>query len=161
MLHKIKDLMHNKGFIELAKYGVFGCITTGINLGLFFIMTKAGMYYLLSNSLSYCIAVVVNYIFNYRYVFHDKGEKQHWKWKEFFKFFLVRLGSLLADNTLFFILVSLLHVNVYVARIGLSIAVILATYVVNKLFVFKKSTPSDSDRADRKFTKDRENADKI
>jgi putative flippase GtrA len=62
---------------------------------------------------------------------------------------LLRIVSLAVDNSLFFVLVSLLKFNVYVSRVGLSITIILATYIINKLFIFRDApnpTSSDGDK---------------
>jgi putative flippase GtrA len=138
-MKKLRKLFHSDEFIELLRYGIFGCITTGVNLGLFFILKKIGLYYLLANSISYCIAVIINYLFNYKFVFNKNGKQdKHWNWVEFAKFFAVRMVSLLVDNALFYFVVDILHVNIYIGRIALSIIVIIATFIVNKLFVFKQ-----------------------
>lgn len=55
--------------VELFKYGIYGVITTIINLALFFGLEKIGVYYLAANTLSYIIAVVINYFLNKKYVF--------------------------------------------------------------------------------------------
>ena len=123
--------------IELIKYGFFGAVTTAINLLLFALLKEMGMYYILANTLSYIVAVVINYFFNQRYVFEaaaQKGTKQ--AQTQFYKFVFLRIVSLAVDNALFYLLVTLLHLPVYPSRIGLSLAIILATYFINKVFVF-------------------------
>lgn len=136
---KVRRLIHNPQFIELIKYGFFGGITTALNLILFVVLEKAGIYYLLANTIAYFIAVVVNYYFSYKFVFERVDESlRRWNWKEFIAFLSVRIGSLLVDNALFFVVVDIMHVNVYLGRILLSMAIIMGTYVINKIFIFKK-----------------------
>lgn len=124
-----------RNIIEFFKYGFWGTVTTGINLLIFFWLENLGMYYIIANIVSYIFAVFVNYILNKKYVFksdpsEDKDSKQ------LIKFFSVRLGSLLIDNMLFYLLVSTLHYNVNFSRVFLSLVIIIATFGVNKLFVF-------------------------
>lgn len=128
-----------KRFWELIKYGFFGAITTGINLILFFILEYVGVHYIIANTIAYFIAVVINYVFNRNYVFEkETGASKSETTRQFIKFVIVRLASLLVDNSLFYILVDVLGINVYISRIGLSVGIIMATYVINKLFVFNK-----------------------
>lgn len=124
-----------RNIIEFFKYGFWGAVTTGINLLAFFWLESLGMYYIVANIVSYIFAVFVNYILNKKFVFKsdpsvDKASKQ------LIKFFTVRLGSLLIDNMLFYLLVSILHYNVNISRVFLSLVIIIATFGVNKFFVF-------------------------
>lgn len=123
---------------ELISYGIFGCITTLINLVLFYLFTEAGLYYLWSNTISYIIAVIINYVCNIFFVFPSSAKSGKGQWLQLAKFVSLRLFSLLIDNALFYIIVSVFGFPVYISRIMLSAAIILFTYVINKLFVFSK-----------------------
>lgn len=125
--------------VELIKYGFFGGITTLINLALFFLFTQMGMQYIIANTISYIIAVIINYFLNQFFVFKTTGKPTAKKRTEFINFFLVRLGSLCVDNVLFFIVVDVFNINLYFGRITLSLLIIMLTFIVNKKFVFKKS----------------------
>lgn len=135
-LDKIANMKEK--IVELVKYGIYGGITTIINLVLFYIFNELNMYYLLANAISYIIAVIINYILNKLYVFETNNNSMKQNFIEFIKFMFVRLGSLVIDSFLFYVVVDIMKINVYVGRIGLSIIIILLTYVVNRLFVFKK-----------------------
>lgn len=124
--------------IEIFKYGIYGILTTFINLLLFFVLENIGVHYLSANTFSYVIAVAINYVLNKKYVFKTENYSKTEGWVEFFKFLAVRMISLLIDNGLFYFVVDVLNVNVYVGRIVLSIAIIMLTFVVNKVFVFKE-----------------------
>lgn len=120
---------------EFVKYGFWGAVTTGINLGAFFILESMGLYYIIANIVSYIFAVFVNYFLNKKFVFNtDSSENKNSN--QLYKFFTVRLLSLLVDNLLFYLLVSTLHFNVNISRVFLSLFIIIATFGVNKFFVF-------------------------
>lgn len=128
-----------KMFLELVKYGFFGCITTGINLILFFVLENAGIFYIAANSISYIVAVIINYIFNQRFVFQDNYDRnKNDKKIQFIKFVVIRMACLAVDNGLFYLLVSILTFNIYASRIVLTIFLILVTYSINRRFVFNK-----------------------
>lgn len=130
--------MRNR-LIELIKYGMYGCITTAINLILLYAFIKElGMHYLLSNSVAYSIAVVISYILNKKYVFKTDGGTINNTKIEFIKFVSVRIVSLFADNALLYFIVDVLKINLFVGKILSSVIIILSTFVLNKVFVFKK-----------------------
>lgn len=120
---------------ELIRYGICGGITTGINLGLFYLMTRWNMYYIPANLLSYYIAVMVNFILNYRYVFQLSEETD--KIPMLKKFVGLRTISIAVDTVIFWILVSVLQGSLYLSRVGLSVAMILINFVWSKQKIFK------------------------
>jgi len=127
-----------KRIIELIKYSFFGGLTTVINLALFAILEQAGMNYILASSISYVVAVVINYFFNKQYVFGTVKKSKKESRTQFIKFISMRFISLGIENALLYLLVSVIGIQVYVAKITLSIVIILLTYVANKRIIFKK-----------------------
>ncbi len=122
---------------ELIRYIFFGAITVGINILLLKIFIDLGVYYILSNIISYFIAVVINYIFNKYYVFKNfETKKTKVINKQFLKFIGMRMISLILDNFLFYICVSILQYPIYLSRIVLTIIIIALTFIINKFFIF-------------------------
>ena len=124
MLSKIRQ------YFELIKYCFFGGITTLLNLALLYVFVEMGM--------NYIVAVVVNYVFSVFFVFEEKAEGVKQNIVQFGKFCSVRIGSLVLDNALFFLCVSVLGAPLWPSRIILSAAIIVGTYLLNKVFVFIK-----------------------
>lgn len=121
---------------QAVKYGLFGAITTGINLVLFYILDKCGIYYLLANGIAYYIAVLVNYFFNYYFVFEHKKESVNTLVNKLMQFIGLRTVSFIVDSFIFFILVSVIRGDKYICRIGLSITIILINYLWSKKKIF-------------------------
>ncbi|MFC3750512.1 GtrA family protein [Paenibacillus sp. GCM10012306] len=117
------------------KYGFWGAITTGINLLLFFLLERLGLYYIIANIISYVLAVLVNYILNKKFVFITASNEKK-NSSQLLKFFAVRLVSLFIDNLLFYLMVTILKYDVNISRVALSFVIIIATFGVNKFFVF-------------------------
>lgn len=92
----------------------------------------------MANSVSYAIAVIINYIFNKKYVFKTENSSLSSTRKEFIKFVFVRIASLLADNMLLFLIVDIIKMNLLIGKILSSLIIILSTFILNKIFVFKK-----------------------
>lgn len=124
-------------FIELIKYGFWGVVTTAFNLIIFYIMIQMGIYYIVTNVVSYFMAVILSYYLNNKYVF--KQEKQQSGWVKLAKFSAVRVAAIVADSALLVFLVSYLKFNLMFSRIFLSLFIILVTYIFNKIFVFSSN----------------------
>ena len=126
-----------KQIVEIFKYGISGTITTFINLYLLKVFIDFGMYYILANIISYTISVVVNYILNQRYVFSNsaRGNTLEAR-KQFLKFLIMRLLSLIIDTVLFYVAVSVFKFPIYWSRLILTIVIILITFILNKWFIF-------------------------
>ena len=130
-------IFKNKALREAILYIFCGGVTTAINLAIFYGLTELGVYYLISNTVGYYIAVIINYVLNDRLVFNqNKMTGKNGKVK-LIKFIFLRTGSLLVDNALFYILVSIIGFHVYITRICLSIAIILVNYIWSKYKIFK------------------------
>ena len=81
---------------ELIRYLFFGAITVGINILLLKLFIDLGVYYILSNIISYFIAVIINYIFNKYYVFKSfEIKKTKIINEQFLKFVGMRVVSLI------------------------------------------------------------------
>lgn len=125
--------------MEMIRYAFFGGITTVINLALFYLGMEIGLSYIVANVTSYIIAVIISYFLNNKFVFkEDEGNDA----KKMIKFCVVRLGAIVVDTGLLALLVNLIDANVFYIKIILSITIIMATYVVNKCFVFNSSLKS-------------------
>lgn len=123
---------------EIFRYGVVGIITTAVNLFLLKILIELGMYYILANTISYTVGVILSYFLNQQYVFLDSSKNGKKAKEQFFKFFILRIVSLLVDNFLFYFLVTILGFQIYWTRLFLTFAMILGTFIFNKWFVFKQ-----------------------
>ena len=122
---------------ELIRYLFFGAITVRINILLLKLFIDLGVYYILSNIISYFIAVIINYIFNKYYVFKSfEIKKTKIINEQFLKFVGMRVVSLILDNFLFYICVSILQYPIYLSRIVLTIIIIALTFILNKFFIF-------------------------
>lgn len=132
-----------KKYLELMKYAFWGCVSTGINLGILFgLITFTDIHYIVANTVAYIIAVIVSYFCNRKFVFHSRKKMT----EEFAGFFLVRLVSLAFDNGCYYVLVDFMGLNVYVSRIFLSLFIIGGTYIINKLLIFKGGDRGEKDK---------------
>ena len=134
MLNKLLNLY--KKYKEIINYLIFGVLTTLISIVTFAIFTKVfHIDYLISNVLSWIIAVLFAYITNKIYVFESKSKKNI---KEITSFFFFRIISLVMEMIILYVFVDILHIDDLVTKIIAQIIVIVSNYVFSKVFVFKK-----------------------
>jgi len=120
----------------MVKYMIWGTVTTAINLILFFLLDKLGIYYLLANTAAYFTAVIINFLLNYFFVFERKKELRNDVLKKFFAFIQMRIASFALDSGAFFFMVSVLDLPKYPCRIGLSFVIILFNFFWSKRKIF-------------------------
>ncbi len=159
---KLVDKLVTREFIT---YVVFGILTTVVNLVTFYITKKIfisiewngvfnallgnagfekalallgeGTDYLDATLIAWLVAVIFAFVTNKLIVFESKSWKPAVAGKEFAGFMGARLFSLLVELLCMFIMVTLLSINDFVAKIIVGILVIIINYVFSKLIIFK------------------------
>ena len=129
-----------KKYKEIINYLIFGGLTTLVSIGTYAIFTKIfNIDYLVSNVLSWIIAVLFAFITNKLFVFESKSKDKKLISKEITNFFFFRIVSLVLEMVIMYVFVDLLAINDLITKIIAQIIVILANYIFSKVFVFKKS----------------------
>ena len=126
---------------EIAVYIIVGIIATIVSWGVYYIISKfldsSNPVYLTVNTiLNWTAGVLVAYPMNRSWVFKSKSPE---KGKEFLKFVLERVATLIIEEIVMIVLVDILGVNQYISKYAVaSVLVIILNYVFSKVFVFKK-----------------------
>lgn len=123
---------------ELLMYGIFGVLTTLINIVCFFLLDKMHVNMYMNNTISWIISVLFAYVTNKIFVFESKD--CHFKviLKEGASFFLFRLLSYLIDMLDMYVMVDVFLLSKMFAKIASNVIVIIVNYIFSKLFIFKK-----------------------
>lgn len=125
-----------KKYKEIINYGIFGVLTTLVNIISYFILAKVfGIQYLISNVIAIILSILFAYITNRIFVFESKNKNII---KELVLFFYYRLISSIIDMSIMYIFVSVLKFDDMIIKIISNVIVILLNYVFSKLFIFKK-----------------------
>ena len=134
--------MFNKLFVlykkykEIINYLIFGGLTTLISIITYALFAKVfHIDYLISNVLSWVLAVLFAYITNKLFVFESKSKKDI---KEITSFFFFRIVSLVMEMIILYVFVDMLHIDDLITKIIAQVIVIVSNYVFSKVFVFKK-----------------------
>ena len=125
-----------KKYKEIINYLIFGGLTTVVSIATYALFAKVfHIDYLISNVLSWILAVLFAYITNKIFVFESKSKKNI---KEITSFFFFRIVSLVMEMIILYIFVDMLHIDDLITKIIAQVIVIVANYVFSKVFVFKK-----------------------
>ena len=125
-----------KKYKEIINYLIFGGLTTVVSIVTYALFAKVfNIDYLISNVLSWVLAVLFAYITNKIFVFESKSKKNV---KEITSFFFFRIISLVIEMIILYIFVDMLHIDDLITKIIAQVIVIVANYVFSKVFVFKK-----------------------
>lgn len=135
----MKDIF--KEYREIISYLFIGVLTTIVSLASYYILTTLflspnnAISLQIANIISWIISVLFAYITNRKYVFLSSDKNIL---KEFGKFTLSRVTTLLIDMALMFIFVSILHFNDKLIKIIVQVVIIVLNYIFSKLLVFRK-----------------------
>ena len=139
MKDKLLDLY--KKYEEIINYLIVGVLTTIVSWAAAWIaeqLLDANISWqnAVINTISWVAGVVFGYFTNRKYVFKSTNPQMM---KEFVSFASGRISTLLLDVVIMFVTVNLLHMHYWVAKIFISaVLVMIANYVLSKVFVFKK-----------------------
>ena len=142
-MKKIKELLLK--YKEVIMYLIFGVATTLVNWIVYSLLMKTSVVNMtVSNAIAWFTAVVFAYITNKLFVFESRSWNLTAVWKEVVKFFGSRIATGVIEigglPLLYYIGVkqSLFGVEGFLAKILVSIIVVILNYVFSKIFVFNK-----------------------
>ena len=128
-----------KKYKELFLYGIFGVLTTLINIVIFYLLDKIGINVYINNTIAWIVSVLFAFITNKIFVFESKNMSLKIILKEGFSFFLARIFSYFVDMFMIFILFQVMGINKMIAKVISNVIVIIINYFLSKLIIFKKN----------------------
>lgn len=127
-----------KKYKESIMYLVFGVLTVIINISSYVFMTRVlQIEFLISNALSWVVAVIFAYITNKLYVFESKTNTKQELIKEFSSFVSCRVLSGLMEMVLMYIMIDMMFINDFIVKIFTNVLVIVLNYILSKIVIFK------------------------
>lgn len=121
--------------LELLLYGIFGVLTTLLNIFIYWLMTRIFTLGVVSSTIiAWVIAVLFAYYSNRKFVFHSKNSSII---AEASEFFMCRLATGIMDVIIMFVFVDVLGLYDVIIKTLSNIAVIILNYIASKLFIFK------------------------
>lgn len=123
---------------ELISYGIFGVLTTVVNIVIFMLLDRLAIPYSIGTIIAWFISVLFAFYTNKKYVFKSNNTSTEAITKEVTAFYSSRILSLFIDLGLMFLLINILGLSNLISKILSNIVVIVVNYILSKLFIFKK-----------------------
>ncbi|MDQ0975134.1 putative flippase GtrA [Neobacillus niacini] len=123
---------------EIVMYLLFGVLTTVINILCYvFLREYLHIKYILSTTIAWLISVVFAFLTNKKYVFKSNFTELNAVIQEFFSFTFFRVVSLGMDLGIMVVLVEIIKIDDFIAKIAANIVVVIMNYIVSKYVVFR------------------------
>ncbi len=139
LIRRLWDFAWSERGRELIRYAVIGVLTTAVSFGTLWIFSN--LFHInpnLANALSVICAVVFAYIANKLFVFRTHCDTAGELAREALSFFAARGVTMLLEVGGFSLLYELLHCPEMLAKVIISVVILVLNYVFSKLLVFRK-----------------------
>ena len=121
---------------QFMKFGIVGVIAFLIDYGLMVALTEFfGVPYLISNTISFTVSVVFNYVASMRYVFERRDDMS--RRREFIIFVLLSIIGLILNDLFMWLFVSVWFIDYRIAKIIVTVLVAIWNFVTRKIFLEK------------------------
>ncbi|HIT37787.1 MAG TPA: GtrA family protein [Candidatus Onthousia faecipullorum] len=125
---------HENLLIQIFKFAIVGGIATVIDFVFLYIFREFCHFpILVSNTLSFCISVIYNYIASVKWVFDVNKEKD--AKKQFIIFIVFSVIGLLLNDLIMWISVDFLSIYYLLAKIIATSIVMIFNFVTRKMFL--------------------------
>lgn len=123
--------------MQLMRFAIVGGSAFLIDYGVMIFLTELfRMDYLISSGISFTVSVIYNYILSVKWVF-DVGESEN-KRKEFVLFLFMSIIGLGLNQLLMWMLVEKIKIYYMIAKIMVTVLVMVYNFITRKLFLEKK-----------------------
>lgn len=140
-MEKLMALIKKVCTKEVIFYAIFGVLTTVINIAVFYFLHYVVSFEKnLANNISIVIAVLFAYFTNRKLVFNSTAVTFKEKFKEFYKFILGRVFTMVFEMIGFYLLATIIGFQELASKIFITILVIILNFFISKFFAFKKQT---------------------
>lgn len=121
---------------QFMKFGIVGVIAFLIDYGLMVALTEFfGVPYLISNTISFAVSVVFNYVASMRYVFERRDDMS--RRREFIIFVVLSIIGLILNDLFMWLFVSVGFIDYRIAKIIVTVLVAIWNFVTRKIFLEK------------------------
>lgn len=123
---------------EVLLYLFFGGLTTVVSIASYSYCDVAlGMNPLIANVISWILAVLFAYVTNKIWVFDAQNNTFGDLTREIASFFLGRLFTLLVEEAILFVGITMLGLNSIAVKVVAQFIIVVLNYIISKLLVFR------------------------
>ncbi len=124
---------------EILLYLFFGGCAFVISIGSFSILNVGfKVNELIANIISWILAVLFAFFTNRTWVFDSQTDSASAFGKQFLSFVSARIVTLIIEEAIIFVFITLMGLNSVGVKVVAQIVVIILNYIFSKLFVFRK-----------------------
>jgi len=122
---------------EVILYGIFGVLTTALNIVIFQIALMHGIDYRIANIIALISTKIAAYVVNKLFVFHSHCKDLAGLLKEFGRFIVARGATMAVDYLGLIVLVETLDVDKRIGKYMTTCIVVVINYFFSKGVVFR------------------------
>lgn len=122
---------------ETVLYGIFGVLTSLLNIVLFKVLLMFSVEYKIANFFTLIVVKLAAYICNKNFVFQSRTGSWIELIKEFGRFVVARGATMLIDYFGLIVLVEICSFDKMISKVFVTVLVIVINYFVGKKHVFK------------------------
>lgn len=123
---------------EFILFGFIGAAMSALSLFLYYVLNeRAGIHYILSNAISYSVAVGISYVLNATLTFREATPTGSNHAKKLVKYFGMKLAFLGLDSGCLYLLVDLLHQGRYLSKIITTVVLTAFSYITTRIIITK------------------------
>ena len=137
-MNKLNELIKKVFTKEIIFYGIFGVLTTLVNLASFYILSNiCKINENISNIIAIILAVLFAYFTNKDLVFHSNANTFKEKWNQFAKFISGRAVTMVIE-WVGCALLFLTPIPQIISKLFITVIVVILNFFVSKFFAFTK-----------------------
>jgi putative flippase GtrA len=125
---------HRHSIGEFIKFALVGLLNTGVDVAIFFILTRFGIQYVEAQIVSYSCGAANSYLLNKVWTFRSSGLS----YAEIVRFTTVNLISLGISIVVLSLLHGMVGLELAAAKGGATVCALAANFLGNKLWVFRR-----------------------
>lgn len=124
---------HHHSIREFVKFALVGILNTGVDVVIFFLLTRAGVPYVGAQVISYTCGATNSYVLNKLWTFRACGLS----YAEMLRFVTVNLASLGISVVCLRLLHEEAGLGLAASKAGATVFALIANFLGNKLWVFR------------------------
>ena len=137
-MEQLKKLFKKLFSGEVILYGIFGVLTTIVNLGVSYLLE--GVFHIngaIASAVGIICAVLFAYFTNRKLVFNSTAEGFNEKLKEFGKFMVGRAFTMVVEEGGVIIFYNIMKLPFQPVKLAFTVIVIILNFFISKFFAFK------------------------
>ncbi len=135
----MKKFFHNRE----VRYVLFGCGTTAINLGSYYLLCGMGFNITVANTIAICLAILFSYVVNKLFVFEHKTSSLRELAREAGSFIGMRLISMVIEVFGVLCLTCIFSLQNMIAKLMMQVVIIALNYLASRFVVFSDDSSAD------------------